>query len=52
MEQRTTQKVEISVVPTKAGTYKHRLLVEVNGSSGRPINLVYSAIEFRFYLTN
>ena len=32
--------------------YRHRLLVEANDSISNPINVVYSSIEFRFYLTS
>lgn len=52
MEVGETLPVEMVVIPTSQGTYKHRLLVEVNGTIQSPINVVYSSMEFKFYLTS
>lgn len=40
------------VIPSVNGTYRHKVLVEINDKMGEPINIIYSSTEFKLFLAN
>lgn len=51
IEEGHQQEISMIVIPNAPGTYRHKLLVEVNGHMSEPINVIFSATEFKFSLT-